>query len=92
MPASLDHIDSGTPMGVNLVADGATFRVWAPHAHAVYAIGDFNNRERNDASLLNQDEPGVRDRQRYVFYVVGDGGEGPKHPYACELQKPFPST
>ena len=33
MPTSLDHIHSDTPMGANLIADGATFRVWAPHAH-----------------------------------------------------------
>lgn len=87
-------------MGANLIADGATFRVWAPHARSVHVIGDFNNRERNDASLLNRDEhdhwlgyiPGARDRQRYMFYVVGDGGEGPKRdPYARELQTPFPS-
>src|SRR5919108_88516 len=31
-------------------------------------------------------------RQRYMFYVVGDGGEDPKRdPYARELQTPFPS-
>jgi 1,4-alpha-glucan branching enzyme len=100
MPTSLDHIHAGTPMGANLITGGATFRVWAPHAHAVYVIGDFNNRERNDASILNRDDhghwrgfiPGVRDRQRYMFYVVGDGSEGPKRdPYARELQTPFPS-
>jgi len=100
MPASLDHIHSGTPMGANLVADGATFRVWAPGARSVDAIGDFNARQRSNASLLNRDDhghwlgfiPGVRDRQRYMFYVVGDGGEGPKRdPYARELQIPFPS-
>ena len=100
MPASLEHIHPGTPMGANLIAGGATFRVWAPHAHAVHVIGDFNNRARNDASLLNRDDhghwrgfiPGVRDRQRYMFYVVGDGSEGPKRdPYARELQTPFPS-
>ena len=44
MPASLDHIHPGTPMGANLIADGATFRVWAPHARAVYVVGDFNER------------------------------------------------
>ena len=27
MPASLDHIHPGTPMGANLIGDGATFRV-----------------------------------------------------------------
>jgi 1,4-alpha-glucan branching enzyme len=87
-------------MGANLVADGATFRAWAPHARSMHVIGDFNNRQRNDASLLTRDQhghwrgfiPGVRDRQRYMFYVVGDGGEGPKRdPYARELQTPFPS-
>jgi 1,4-alpha-glucan branching enzyme len=100
MPASLDHMSPNTPMGANLIADGATFRVWAPHAHSVHVIGDFNDRRRNDASLLTRDAhghwrgfiPGVRDRQRYLFYVVGDGGEGPKRdPYARELQTPFPS-
>ena len=44
MPASLDHITPNTPMGANLIADGATFRVWAPHADAVYILGDFNGR------------------------------------------------
>jgi 1,4-alpha-glucan branching enzyme len=100
MPTSLEHIHSGTPMGANLIAGGATFRVWAPHAHSVHVIGDFNDRQRNDASLLTRDAhghwrgfiPGVRDRQRYRFYIVGDGGEGPKRdPYARELQTPFPS-
>jgi 1,4-alpha-glucan branching enzyme len=51
-------------------------------------------------ALLNRDDhghwlgfiPGVRDRQRYMFYIVGDGGEGPKRdPYAREPQTPFPS-
>jgi 1,4-alpha-glucan branching enzyme len=100
MPASLDHIYLGTPMGANLIADGTTFRVWAPQARAVYVIGDFNQRVRNDASLLTRDEfghwrgfiPGVRDRERYMFYVVGEGSEGPKRdPYARELAAPFPS-
>lgn len=72
MLASLEHIHSGTPMGANLVADGATFRVWAPKARSVHVIGDFNNHQCDDASLLNPDARGhwrgfvhnVRDRQR----------------------------
>jgi 1,4-alpha-glucan branching enzyme len=87
-------------MGANLIADGATFRVWAPQARAVYVIGDFNDRVRNDASLLTRDEfghwrgfmPGVQDRERYMFYIIGEGSEGPKRdPYARELETPFPS-
>jgi 1,4-alpha-glucan branching enzyme len=99
MPASLEHIHQHTPMGATLVAGGATFRVWAPHARAVHVLGDFNQRERDDASLLTRDThghwrgfiPGVRDRDRYVFFVVGDGSEGPKRdPFARELETPFP--
>lgn len=100
MPASLAHIDDRTPLGANLVANGATFRVWAPRARSVHVIGEFNGRQRSDASLLNFDGrgywqgfiPNVKDRQRYRFYVVGEGSEGPKRdPYARELETPFPS-
>lgn len=100
MPAALDHINHATPMGANLIADGATFRVWAPNARSVHVIGDFNNRQRNNESLLTRDDnghwrgfiSGVRDRQRYMYYVIGEGGEGPKRdPFARELETPFPS-
>ncbi len=100
MPATLEHIDGETPMGATLVADGATFRAWAPHARTVHVIGEFNAWTRDDGSLLTRDAnghwrgfvPGVRDRHRYLFYVVGEGSEGPKRdPYARELETPFPA-
>ena len=76
MPASLSHIDDRTPMGASLIADGATFRVWAPQARSIHVIGDFNGHQRTDAGLLTRDNqghwrgfiPGVKDRQRYMFY------------------------
>ncbi|MCF0072927.1 alpha amylase C-terminal domain-containing protein [Dyadobacter sp. CY261] len=100
MATSLQHIHDHSPMGANLIADGAIFKTWAPYAQAVYVIGEFNQYARNDASLLNRQIdgvwagfiPGVEDRQRYKFYVIGEGSEGPKRdPYARELQTPFPS-
>lgn len=30
-PVTQEHIHANTPMGANLIADGATFRVWAPN-------------------------------------------------------------
>jgi len=100
MPASLDHITPNTPMGANLIADGATFRVWAPHALKVYVLGEFNGRVKGDASLLTKDANGhwlgfirgAKDRHRYIFYIDGTGSSGPKRdPYARELETPFPS-
>ena len=99
MPASLDHTHPDTPMGANLVANGAAFRAWAPNARAVYVIGEFNNRARTEAGLLTRDAsghwrgfiPGVKDRHRYMFYVIGEGSEGPKRdPFARELETPYP--
>ena len=40
LTASQVNITLNTPMGANLIADGATFRTWAPKATEVYiAIG-----------------------------------------------------
>ncbi|WP_435011622.1 alpha-amylase family glycosyl hydrolase [Tundrisphaera lichenicola] len=100
MPTSLDYVSTGTPMGANLIADGATFRVWAPNAEGVYILGDFNGRAKGEGSLLNKVDNGhwvgfvrgVKDRDRYIFHVDGKGSSGPKRdPYARELQSPFPA-
>src|SRR2546430_8147223 len=80
-------------MGASLVADGATFRVWAPNASAVHVRGDFNNFEiRDDAALVSHGNghwrgfiSGVQDRQRYKFWIDGQAGPGYKRePYARE--------
>ena len=98
MPASLEHISSQTPMGANLTNGGATFRVWAPNAHSVHAC--VNGAAPDETNLLTRNNqghwrgflPAVQDRDRYKFFVVGDGGSGPKRdPYARELATPFPS-
>ena len=87
-------------MGANLIDGGATFRVWAPRARQVYILGDFNRGVRDDSSLLvrNADGrwtgfvPGAKDGDKYKFYVVGTGSEGPKRdPYARELTHVWPN-
>lgn len=100
MPASQLHIDSNTPMGATLVADGATFRVWAPAARAVYVLTDDLTAARapgwspkeKDLLVRHADETwngfiaGIVDGSPYRFWVVGEAGQGFKRdPYAREL-------
>jgi len=96
MPASQEHINPHTPMGANLVAGGATFRVWAPRAQTVYISGDFNGWEQEQSTQLVKNDagywagfvPGVKDGEHYKFFVVGAGGRGYKRdPYARELSE-----
>src|SRR5262245_42921877 len=100
MSASQAHIRPDTPMGANLVEDGATFRVWAPAAVEVYVITDelrtstqpgWKPRAK-DRLVRRNDEtwtgfvPDVTDGTPYRFYVVGEGSSGFKRdPWAREL-------
>ena len=100
MPASLQHIHPGTPMGAN----ARRRRRDLSRLGAARSSGSRARRlqrppaercepaDARRAGPLARVHPGARDRQRYMFYVVGDGSEGPKRdPYARELQAPFPS-
>lgn len=106
MPASQQHITPSTPMGANLLAGGATFRVWAPKAVSVAAVtGDELTRARaagwhppDAAQLVRQTDgtwcgfaPGVQDGEFYRLWVVGEGTTGFKRdPYAHELRADQP--
>ncbi len=81
-------------MGAQLVADGATFRVWAPKALRVYVAGSFSGFQvRPELELTGIENghwigfvPGVTDRATYNFWIVGAGTAGWKRdPYAREL-------
>lgn len=95
-----DHIYDNTPMGANLIADGATFRVWAPGAEQVYAIGNFSQWKADGDWLLERRGshwtgflPGAKDGDRYKFWVTGKGSAGPKRdPYARELENTWPDA
>ena len=45
-------------MGGHLTADGAWFRVWAPHAVSVSVIGSFNQWTAN-VHPMEEEEPGI---------------------------------
>jgi 1,4-alpha-glucan branching enzyme len=87
-------------MGATLIAEGATFRAWAPRALALHLrLNATAAWIPDDANLLVKDSAGywtgfvphVRDGDAYRFWVVGSGGAGPKRdPYARELGPGFP--
>jgi 1,4-alpha-glucan branching enzyme len=88
-------------MGANLFSGGATFRVWAPSARAIYLNGTFGglstaDPDQSDELLLVQGADGywagflegVEEGDLYKYYVVGpaNGTVGYKRdPYAREL-------
>jgi 1,4-alpha-glucan branching enzyme len=95
-------IQAGTPMGVNLVpGGGATCKVWAPSAQAVYINGTFRgvalwNTNTNPDLLLTRDASGywtgfianAAEGDNYKYYVVGPAGGSTgykRDPYAREL-------
>jgi len=97
MAASLLHVSPSTPMGANLAAGGATFRVWAPNATAIHVRGSFNGFTiRDDARLVDAGGghwhgfiDGVSEGDRYKYWVTGQAGPGWKRdPYARELLEP----
>ncbi len=101
-----------TPMGATLLSDqglpggGATFRVWAPRALAVYlssVFGGVRRAGRTPDLLMAKDANGywsgfvaeAADGDRYRYDVAGAGSSGYKRdPYARELANdpalPFP--
>ena len=94
MPSSQDHINAQTPMGANLTAGGATFRVFGPSAVEVFVSGDFNGFKPQDpaAQLVKHGNewmgfiPDFKDGTRYKFFVVGLGSTGFKRdPHAREI-------
>ena len=101
---SQENISETTPMGATLAADGATFRVWAPHAESVYLNGVFSGQpqwNQTDTNLMARDAngfwsgfvAGATDGDVYKFYVTGLGSSGYKRdPYARELSTapPYP--
>src|SRR5258708_4274645 len=99
MPVTQDGINSDTPMGANLTKIGATFRVWAPGATAVYvalnadatytpAAGDLlvkNAASGHWTGFIS----GVTEGTAYRYWIVGAGSSGFKRdPYARELRYP----
>ncbi len=77
--------------GLHQTAEGWVFREWAPHATAIYLVGDFNNwEERPEYAArrvegtgnweLMMDKARVRHGDHYKMHVYWDGGHGERIP------------
>ena len=53
-----DTVSAPAAMGATPHADGTAFRVWAPHAEAVFVTGDFNDWS-HDAAPMTAEEGGI---------------------------------
>ncbi len=100
------NISGNIPMGATLIEGGATFRVWAPRATAVYINGTFGGQafpgQTGDRLMSNDGngywtgfQPGAGEGDLYRYWVVGPGSVGNKRdPYARGLatDQPFPAS
>jgi 1,4-alpha-glucan branching enzyme len=84
---SQEGISADTPLGAALVRGGATFRVWAPLASAVYLNGAFGGavfESQSEDRLMIKDalgfwtgfQAGAREGDRYRYWIEGDGSTG----------------
>jgi 1,4-alpha-glucan branching enzyme len=88
-------------MGATLVEGGATFRIWAPRARAVFIAGEFNEWNQGAEYRLTPIGgghwagfvEGLKDGDQYLFYVEGTGSSGYKrdpHARLLTIQPAFP--
>ena len=92
-----------SPMGGTLVTGGATFRVFAPHAQAIYVCGPFNGWAQDASCRLAPIGnghwaifvPALRDGDAYMYFVEGEGTSGYKrdpHARLLTVDPPFPQS
>ncbi len=91
METTVETVQTG--MGVTILEHGAAFRLWAPHADAVYVIGSFNGwsgdahpMQREDQGTWFTEVPEASIGDRYKFRIVrGKQTMDRIDPYAREV-------
>ena len=79
-------------MGPIVSDHGVGFRVWAPNAHKVFVVGDFNDWKEDNDELLSEDNgywytivKSAKDREEYKYVIHnGDDSFYRLDPYAME--------
>jgi 1,4-alpha-glucan branching enzyme len=81
-------------MGAILFDGGTAFRVWAPFAHRVYAVGSFNNWSHSASPLASEgngywstEVPGVVAGDEYKYIIInGEQKLWRNDPYARDVR------
>lgn len=53
------YYDAHSLMGAQVVEDGVAFAVWAPHAHSVSVVGEFNEWDGRTNPMQKEEETGI---------------------------------
>jgi len=82
-----------TGMGAIVHPEGVAFRLWAPHAEAVYVVGAFNDWDEEAHAMEHEEDgywyadvPKATVGQEYKFLIInGDMRLSKRDPYAREV-------
>ena len=94
------HYTSYERLGAHPNAQGTGFRVWAPNAHRVSVMGDFNGwnpdadvLDRRDAGLWDGHVGDAQPGQRYKYRIQANYDELDRtDPYAFQMEAPSQNT
>ena len=94
------HYTSYERLGAHPNQQGTWFRVWAPNAHRVSVMGDFNGwnpdadvLERRDAGLWETYVRGAKPGQKYKYRIQANYNELDRtDPYAFQMEGPSQNT
>ncbi len=89
----MTSVTTSSALGATPSASGTTFRVWAPHADAVWVTGDFNDWSADSTPLAAEPEglwaadvPSARAGHEYKFVIRnGDQTFHRIDPYAAQV-------
>lgn len=90
----VDFANGHQYFGLHLTNDGWVFREWAPHATAIFLVGDFNDWKESEAYSakligkngvweLHLPAHAIKHTDHYKMHVYWDGGMGERIPAWC---------
>ncbi|MDD7462673.1 MAG: alpha amylase C-terminal domain-containing protein [Prevotellaceae bacterium] len=90
----VDFANGHQYFGLHITNDGWVFREWAPHATAIFLVGDFNDWKESEAYSakligkngvweLHLPAHAIKHTDLYKMHVYWDGGMGERIPAWC---------